>query len=105
MFMNPHDAVFNKETRFSLVGISDSPYEYFPKQYALLRGLSQYRKLYENSMTTTIRHAFFRPMTPQDADILILGNVRAQTPEGAMLDPQDSILHASPAACSHLVGA
>ena len=54
--------------------MSDSLYEYFPKMYALLGGLNPvYQKLYEESMSTAIEQTFFRPMTPQNEDILLAG--------------------------------
>src|ERR1700761_3432458 len=40
-------------------------------------------------MSTAIQYNFFRPMTPQNDDILISGNVRAEVgPAEAVLEPQ-----------------
>jgi mannosyl-oligosaccharide alpha-1,2-mannosidase len=78
-----------KDSFFTLGGMSDSTYEYFPKQYALLGGLNPtYQKLYEQSITTADRYLFFRPMTHDEADILISGNARALSPTDISLDPQ-----------------
>ena len=80
---------FTKDTFFSLGGMADSTYEYFPKEYALLGGLDPvYRKLYEGSMETAERYLFFRPMVHDEADILISGNSRANGPDDISLDPQ-----------------
>jgi mannosyl-oligosaccharide alpha-1,2-mannosidase len=69
--------------------MSDSLYEYLPKEYALLGGLSPlYRTLYEGSMATAIKHNIFRPMVPDNADILLSGNARAENPDRKTLDPQ-----------------
>ena len=66
---------FTRHTGFSLGAMSDSLYEYFPKMYALLGCVEpMYRKLYEESMSTAIKHNLWRPMTPDNADILISGN-------------------------------
>lgn len=78
-----------KDSFFSLGGMADSTYEYFPKQYALLGGLNPvYKKLYVDSMATAERYLFFRPMTHDEADILISGNARAINAEDISLDPQ-----------------
>lgn len=74
---------------FSLGGMADSTYEYFPKEYALLGGLDPvYKKLYEGSMAAAEQYLFFRPMTHDEADILISGNARANGPTDISLDPQ-----------------
>jgi len=55
----------------------------------LLGGLSQqYRTLYETAIETAKNHLFFRPMTPQEEDILISGGVRVLSPNEVELDPQ-----------------
>ncbi|KAH0367079.1 seven-hairpin glycosidase, partial [Aureobasidium melanogenum] len=72
---------------FTIGGMADSLYEYFPKQYLLLGGLEKkYQTLYEQSIDAVTKHLLFRPMTPQDADILFVGEYRAQPPtkEGAV---------------------
>ncbi|KAJ9652943.1 hypothetical protein H2198_007852 [Neophaeococcomyces mojaviensis] len=76
--VNPKDEDLTSDTGFTLGGMSDSLYEYFPKQYALLGGLAPvYQKLYEQSMIASIDALFFRPMTPNEDDILISGDARA----------------------------
>ncbi|MCJ1374185.1 hypothetical protein MMC20_005417 [Loxospora ochrophaea] len=62
---------------FTLGGMADSLYEYFPKQHLLLGGLSQqYKKLYETSMVPIKKHILWRPMTPDNQDILFPGNTQ-----------------------------
>ncbi|KAI9773404.1 MAG: hypothetical protein M1840_007620 [Geoglossum simile] len=60
---------------FTLGGMSDSLYEYFPKEYMLLGGQEQYRRLYEKSIEVAKQYIFFRPMTPNNHDILISGSI------------------------------
>lgn len=91
VLVNPREQIFTEDSGFTLGGMSDSLYEYFPKEYTLLGGLvPQYQKLYEDSMSTAIQYHFFRPMTPQNDDILISGNVRAEGggPTEVALEPQ-----------------
>jgi mannosyl-oligosaccharide alpha-1,2-mannosidase len=81
------ETVLTSDKTFSLGAMADSMYEYFPKQYALLGGADPiYEKLYRGSMTTAISHALFRPMTFDNADILISGNVVAKSPTNTKLD-------------------
>ena len=76
--VNPKDEDLTADTGFTLGGMSDSLYEYFPKEYALLGGLSPvYQKLYQDSIAVAIKQMFFRPLTPDNADIMISGDVRA----------------------------
>ncbi|KAF2025403.1 seven-hairpin glycosidase [Setomelanomma holmii] len=74
---------------FTFGGMSDSMYEYFPKQYLLLGGHSnQYRTLYEGAIETAKKHLFFRPMIPQKQNILISGTVRTGKLGTTKLDPE-----------------
>lgn len=77
-------------TGFTLGGMADSLYEYFPKQFMMLGGLEQqHRKLYEGAVDAAAGHLFFRPMAPKDPDILLSGYAefidRTRT---VMLDPE-----------------
>lgn len=61
---------------YTLGGMSDSTYEYLPKQYILLGGLvEQYRTMYEASAKTIRENLLFRPMLPDSLDVLIAGKV------------------------------
>jgi mannosyl-oligosaccharide alpha-1,2-mannosidase len=67
-----------QDTTFTLASMSDSAYEYLPKTYAMLGGVEPvYKDLYEKAASTAIKHALYRPMTPEDADILATSSVYA----------------------------
>jgi mannosyl-oligosaccharide alpha-1,2-mannosidase len=66
---------------FTLGGMSDSLYEYFPKQYLLLGGaLDQPRKLYEGFIDIAKKHLFRRALNPGNIPILFSGDVRIASP-------------------------
>ncbi|KAI0896840.1 glycoside hydrolase family 47 protein [Annulohypoxylon nitens] len=74
--LNTREKQFAFDNTFGLGALADSTYEYLPKMYALVGGLiPSYQKMYEDSMKTTIKHNFFRPMVPDTADILISGTL------------------------------
>lgn len=61
---------------FTLGGQADSVYEYMPKQYMLLGGLEgKYQRMYEMAIEASKKYLFFRPMLPDDRDILLSGSV------------------------------
>lgn len=65
---------------FSLGGRSDSTYEYLPKEYMLLGGLEdKYRRMYERSIEAVKTHLLYRPMIPDERNILFSGSARVQT--------------------------
>ncbi|KAI1273722.1 family 47 glycosyl hydrolase [Xylaria sp. FL0933] len=75
-FLDLQDFVFEHEEGFTLGALADSMYEMFSKTYALLGGLEPvYEKLYRDSMETIGTHMLFRPKLPDQADVLIPGNV------------------------------
>ncbi|KAL8692899.1 MAG: hypothetical protein Q9218_002157 [Villophora microphyllina] len=62
---------------FTLGGMADSTYEYLPKEHMLLGGsIQQYKKMYEATMTPMQKHIFYKPMTPDNANILFSSGVR-----------------------------
>lgn len=68
---------FDVNTDFHFGGMSDSLYEYLPKQYMMLGGLvEQSRKMYETVIEIAKKHLFFRPLNPGNEDILISGELR-----------------------------
>ena len=68
---------FHTGNSFSFGAMSDSLYEYLPKQYMLLGGLSsQYRQMYELVIEAAKDTMFIHPMNPESKDILLPGNVR-----------------------------
>jgi mannosyl-oligosaccharide alpha-1,2-mannosidase len=88
--INAREADFTKDSFFTLSAMSDSLYEYFPKMHALLGGVdTRYKKLYSGSMATAIEYHLWRPMTPENADILVSGNIHKKDKDDeAVLDPQ-----------------
>jgi mannosyl-oligosaccharide alpha-1,2-mannosidase len=70
-------AKFNGNS-FGLGASADSGYEYLLKMYPLLGGTtqaSQYERLYKAAVDTAIQNVFFRPMSPDGADVLISGKL------------------------------
>ncbi|KAF2166303.1 glycoside hydrolase family 47 protein [Zasmidium cellare ATCC 36951] len=66
----------NVQETYTLGGQSDSTYEYLPKQYLLLGGrLDQYKDMYLASMKPVVDELLFKPMTPENRDILVSGEV------------------------------
>ena len=85
VIMDAKRARFN-DVGFTLGGMADSTYEYLPKQHMLLGGLTnQYKKLYETAMVPVHKHIFFKPMTPDNADILVSGGARANENAGVIV--------------------
>jgi mannosyl-oligosaccharide alpha-1,2-mannosidase len=71
---------------YTLGGMSDSTYEYLPKQYLLLGGaVEKYRTMYEWSMDVVKKHMIFRPMLPKENDILHSGKFNVQSAKGEPL--------------------
>ena len=66
-----------RDAFFTLGAMADSTYEYLAKMYALMGGVDpKYKDMYNASSVTAIENNLFRPMVPDDADILISGGVR-----------------------------
>ncbi|KAH0846955.1 hypothetical protein AYO21_02349 [Fonsecaea monophora] len=73
-FVNAHDQSFVGDM-FTLGAQADSLYEYLLKLHYLLGGLEPaYEKAYRESMATAIKHLLFRPMLPNNTDILVAGS-------------------------------
>jgi mannosyl-oligosaccharide alpha-1,2-mannosidase len=81
--------------QFTIGGNADSLYEYLPKAFALLGSNDPSSKKYEEMaryfMDTAIDNLFFRPMIPQDDDILVSGNCDVLG-SGPSLDPESEHL-------------
>jgi len=68
---------FAEDNFFTLGGMSDSLYEYFPKQYLLLGGLlSQPKTLYEKFIDVAKQQMFFRVYNPKNERLTFSGDVR-----------------------------
>ncbi|VDB96332.1 Bgt-1287 [Blumeria graminis f. sp. tritici] len=75
--VNAAQLSFDSGNFFSLGGMSDSLYEYLPKQYILLGGLiSQPKKLYENFIEVAKEYLFVRIFNEHNANLSISGDVR-----------------------------
>lgn len=68
---------FDQDNFFSLGGMSDSLYEYLPKQFLILGGLlSQPKVLYENFINVAKEQMFFRMYNPQNENLTVSGDIR-----------------------------
>ncbi|KAL2370217.1 hypothetical protein RJ035_001730 [Blastomyces gilchristii] len=74
---------------FTLGAIADSLYEYMPKMHALLGGVDdKYERMYRDAMAVVAKHILYRPMVPDNADILISGKVTTRDDGGVELDAE-----------------
>ncbi|KAI1083267.1 glycoside hydrolase family 47 protein [Whalleya microplaca] len=81
--ISPQSKLFNVDNTFGLGAMADSTYEYLPKMHALAGGLiPSYQTMYEESMTTALKHHLFRPMVPGTPDILVSGTVHVEKEDG-----------------------
>lgn len=88
VLVSPLREEFNTGETFTMGGMTDSLYEYFPKQYLLLGGhADQYRRLYEAAMEPAKKHLFFRPLNPNDQEILVAGDARLSSAGTVKLEP------------------
>jgi mannosyl-oligosaccharide alpha-1,2-mannosidase len=80
---------FNEDTLFTLGGMSDSLYEYFPKQFLILGGLlSQPKTLYENFIKVAKEQLFFRIYNPDDLPVMVSGDIRMKPGDVIDLQPR-----------------
>ncbi len=76
---------FDEDTMFTLGGMSDSLYEYFPKQFLILGGLlSQPRNLYEQFIDVAKQHMFFRIYNAKNENLTVSGDIRMNNGEVSM---------------------
>jgi mannosyl-oligosaccharide alpha-1,2-mannosidase len=70
---------------YTLGALADSLYEYLPKMHALLGGIDDtYEKMYRGAMKPAVEHLLFRPMLPDNDDILFSGNGRVHPKNGVI---------------------
>lgn len=75
---------------FSMGGQADSAYEYLSKEYMLLGGLEDvYRRMYEMAVETAKKYLLFRPMLPEERNVLLLGTL---VTSGHLDNASDSLL-------------
>jgi mannosyl-oligosaccharide alpha-1,2-mannosidase len=78
---------------FTLAGCADSLYEYLPKMVALLGGgARKYATMSKAFLETANKYLLFRPMVPDEADILISGQVNAYGEGRVFLDAESEHL-------------
>ena len=76
---------------FTLGALADSLYEYLPKMHILMGGLDEkYEKMYRMAADVIVKYLLFRPMTPDQADVLFTGDVKID--KTATLNPQSQHL-------------
>lgn len=86
---------FGRE-EYTLGGMSDSTYEYLSKEWLLLGGqVDKYRTMYEQSMDVVKKHLVFRPMLPNEDDILFAGKLYMPptTDENSKIDFEGESAH------------
>jgi mannosyl-oligosaccharide alpha-1,2-mannosidase len=77
VYVNAVEQDFASGNEFSLGALADSLYEYMPKMYILLGGLCpEYGDMTRNFIDTAKKFLFFRPMNPQNEELLISGVAR-----------------------------
>lgn len=75
----PSGPSFKTDNSFTMGGMADSLYEYFPKQYLLLGGaLEQPRKMYERSIDVAKKAMFRRVANPENIPIIFPGDVKVK---------------------------
>lgn len=80
---------------YTLGGMSDSTYEYLPKEWLLLGGqVNKYRTMYEKSVEVVKKNLLFRPMLPNNTDILFSGKLLVYPPgkEDPILEAENAHL-------------
>ncbi|EME45532.1 glycoside hydrolase family 47 protein [Dothistroma septosporum NZE10] len=88
-YVNARNADFKKDTTFTMGGMADSVYEYLPKQHLMLGGQNeQYRDMYLTALPKAKKHLFFRPLTPHNQKLLMLGTAKRYTAHNIKLHPQ-----------------
>lgn len=89
--MNHQDVTSSHQ--FTIGGNADSLFEYVPKEYALLGGAEpKYEIMSRTFMDAAKQHLLFRPMLPDNADILIPGNVDVGEDGPHPVDPESEHL-------------
>ena len=75
---NMDGMALDADSSYTIGAEADSLYEYLPKMHLLLGGLEPvYEKMYRDAMKAIIDTLLFRPMTPDQADILFAGSAYA----------------------------
>ncbi|KKY26345.1 putative class i alpha-mannosidase [Diplodia seriata] len=103
----------DERTPFTIGAMADSLYEYFPKQHLLLHGAdrSTYRRLWLRAASPIKNHLLYRPMTPGNKDVLLVGDAHvsggdppAFAPKQLLLEPKNQHLSCFAGAAFALAG-
>lgn len=82
---------FSEDNQFTLGGMADSLYEYFPKQYLVLGGVvDQPKKMYEIFIGVAKKHLMRRALNENNIPIVISGDAKVKT-----LDDRNKAVHVS----------
>lgn len=77
-YFNMNLMQLDTDQSYTIGALADSLYEYLPKMYLILGGLEPlYEKLYRSAMDTVNSSILFRPMTPDQVDVLFSGSAYA----------------------------
>ncbi|KAF5658302.1 putative class I alpha-mannosidase [Fusarium heterosporum] len=83
LIVDAKSEIFNQGSIFTLGAMADSVYEYLPKMAAMMGGqLPVYQAMYEKAVDAALQYNLYRPMTPENKDILISGQIRAKDKGG-----------------------
>lgn len=89
VMLNAKTLDFHRGTVFTLGGMADSLYEYFPKEYLMLGGRNeQYRNMYTTALESFKKHLFFQPLNPNDEEMLISGSLKRHSAANVELVPE-----------------
>lgn len=89
VFLDTKGADFTRDQAFTLGGMADSHYEHFPKQHLMLGGRSaQYRNMYVTALESAKEHLFFRPLNPDNQQLLLAGTIKRHAPLRHILTPE-----------------
>ncbi|GAB7353516.1 hypothetical protein MBLNU459_g3961t1 [Dothideomycetes sp. NU459] len=88
VMLDAKDQDFTKDKTFTFGGMADSIYEYLPKQHLILGGRSQqYQEMYESALDVAKQKLFYRPLNPENRQMLISGTVRRTATNRVRLFP------------------
>ncbi|KAK4907897.1 hypothetical protein LTR66_017604, partial [Elasticomyces elasticus] len=91
--MNVKGGDWTRDSYFTLGALSESMHEYIVKMQLTLGGLEpKYHQMTKTMLDTIQENLLFRPMTPNNTDILFLGDLRVQGDGSHELQPESQHL-------------
>ena len=79
---------FSSGSVFTLGAGADSFYEYLPKMHMLLGGSSMHAHIYQRAIPQLIDHLLFKPILPDDPDVLVAGILHAKSLHEYTFEPR-----------------